>query len=741
MSTAEEILAAAMTNAAHGHSVTDTDPHFVIDPTTREIKGEAYREYVLQQYDHNSERVTFEISRYVDGHDMALCNQVEIHFVNMDAESGEHNVDVYHVTDLQATGDVVTCSWLVSSNATQLVGPLAFAVRYACLNGSEVVYDWHTATNTDYTVGKSMNNAEAAVARCSDIIQEFIDSTNAQIEGNIQHLADSVAQAQASQDAAAASEAAALAAQTAAENSATQVAAIVAGNEAYTKHETDYRSAPPIVESAEGETIQVTDSAERPLQGLRLFGKTTQQTTTGKNLLPVEETLIFEGYKIYPVNIPAGTYILSLEEMQREGTYQPYIHFVSNNIGSYLFTSTKEVKITLTQDEAEIRIYSNNFSADGSAGISATVKRLMLSLNGGDWEPYSGGMASPCPDWPQELTSLENVTATLHGKNLINIAEMINEQLVQNGDGTYTLTKNGTGSLRFSAKQSCDLPKGTYTITVGSAAGTEETIRVALTCENGKEIAAAVYVGTPKTIQADSEITKIAVYIPADRDDGAYTTFTGLQMETGAVQTAYGEYKAPQAITLQHTLPGIPVESGGNYTDADGQQWICDEIDLQRGVYVQRIHTATLTDFSKYTASVYTPTGGVTEGCIHLRLELVQGYALCDKFIYQQSGTDVRFAILANGGAYFTIAGEYTTDEWVAKMSEISPTIAVALASPIETALSAEELAAYAALLTNKPTTTVLNDAGAHMVLDYVADTKLYIDNKFAALAAELNNV
>ena len=27
----------------------------------------------------------------------------------------------------------------------------------------------------------------------------------------------------------------------------------------------------------------------------------------------------------------------------------------------------------------------------------------------------------------------------------------------------------------------------------------------------------------------------------------------------------------------------------GNYTDADGQQWVCDEIDLERGKYVQRV--------------------------------------------------------------------------------------------------------------------------------------------------------
>lgn len=37
-------------------------------------------------------------------------------------------------------------------------------------------------------------------------------------------------------------------------------------------------------------------------------------------------------------------------------------------------------------------------------------------------------------------------------------------------------------------------------------------------------------------------------------------------------------------------LPGIPVSSGGNYTDANGQQWMCDEIDFKREVYIKRIN-------------------------------------------------------------------------------------------------------------------------------------------------------
>ena len=49
-----------------------------------------------------------------------------------------------------------------------------------------------------------------------------------------------------------------------------------------------------------------------------------------------------------------------------------------------------------------------------------------------------------------------------------------------------------------------------------------------------------------------------------------------------------------QTITLQtpNGLPGIPVTSGGNYTDPQGQQWVCDEVDSERGVKVQRVDKA-----------------------------------------------------------------------------------------------------------------------------------------------------
>lgn len=74
--------------------------------------------------------------------------------------------------------------------------------------------------------------------------------------------------------------------------------------------------------------------------------------------------------------------------------------------------------------------------------------------------------------------------------------------------------------------------------------------------------------------------------------EGQTYNLTGVkvQLGLGTTATAYSPYRE-QLLTLPtpNGLPGIPVTSGGNYTDQNGQQWVCDEVDLERGVKVQRI--------------------------------------------------------------------------------------------------------------------------------------------------------
>lgn len=69
-------------------------------------------------------------------------------------------------------------------------------------------------------------------------------------------------------------------------------------------------------------------------------------------------------------------------------------------------------------------------------------------------------------------------------------------------------------------------------------------------------------------------------------------------------------------------------------------------------------------------------------------------------------------------------------------------TLVYELATPIETSLTEAELNAYKSLHTYKPNTVISNSEDAEMKVEYLADTKIYIDNKFAELNnAILNNI
>lgn len=154
------------------HGVKDTDNHFIIDPVTRTI-GNPTGKLVLIQYDHNSERFTFECPRYVDDHDMSLCNRVEIHYINTGTNNTK-NTGVYEVNDLQVSpdGNTVTCSWLISQNATQNVGKLNFVIRFACIAEDGIVeYAWNTSIYSDIIVAKSIYNGQEFIEDYVDVLE------------------------------------------------------------------------------------------------------------------------------------------------------------------------------------------------------------------------------------------------------------------------------------------------------------------------------------------------------------------------------------------------------------------------------------------------------------------------------------------------------------------------------------------------------------------------------------------
>lgn len=150
----------------HSHVLYDSDPHFKIDPISRKITNESSSKTTIIQHDHNSERFTFECPRYVEGHDLSLCNIVEIHYVNIESNTKIVRGGVYSVDDLQIKSDdenSVVCSWLVPNNATQFVGQLQFLVRFSCASEDtgKIEYVWNTAIYSGISVSTGIYNAES----------------------------------------------------------------------------------------------------------------------------------------------------------------------------------------------------------------------------------------------------------------------------------------------------------------------------------------------------------------------------------------------------------------------------------------------------------------------------------------------------------------------------------------------------------------------------------------------------
>lgn len=183
MSQAEELLNSMSEEIPiHSHPVPDTDTYFIIDPITRQIENTNRKKTVIMQYDHNSERFTFELPRFIDGHDMMECTSVTVNVDNIEAvESSEAepriNSDAPDMTDLQvhpSDPEKVISSWLISRSSTQLAGVLSFHIEYKCTDSDgNVVYEWSTDTYDGIEIRARKKNGEAAVVEHIDLLEQW----------------------------------------------------------------------------------------------------------------------------------------------------------------------------------------------------------------------------------------------------------------------------------------------------------------------------------------------------------------------------------------------------------------------------------------------------------------------------------------------------------------------------------------------------------------------------------------
>ena len=392
-----------------------------------------------------------------------------------------------------------------------------------------------------------------------------------------------------------------------------------------------------------GNPIHVEDSAEAPVQGLCVYGRTEQMTTTGAQLLSYDrhllvnmDGLVQQAPEYYSTIVDAteqkdfflsGDFELLNAVVVRIGTFSDY-----PEVGMVGTRKSMSSSGSIHAEEAENYIVICLLPA-ADADVDAVKASFMLNAGSTalPWEPYTGGKPSPSPDYPQELVSAQDVSVTLS----------------DGGDGSQTLTLTGD-------------------------------------------------------------------------------------------------------------LPGIPVDSGGNYTDPDGQQWVCNYRDWARGVDVKRVNLFPVTDSTNIISVAKYNTDTFSRGYWPFRIRewdgKIQQHAQAMSNIFQFENTwgqakEVMYTVetTIDFNIEFSrigVTSETEETQAVAKakqwLTTQSAVFLCQLIKPVETPIPAEELAAYKALQTYDGTTNVTATDGAGLSLRYVADTQKYIDNKIAAIGAAM---
>ena len=200
---------------------------------------------------------------------------------------------------------------------------------------------------------------------------------------------------------------------------------------------------------------------------------------------------------------------------------------------------------------------------------------------------------------------------------------------------------------------------------------------------------------------------------------------------TVSESAAYSPY-CEQLLTLPtpNGLPGIHVTSGGNYTDQNGQQWVCDEVDLERGVKVQRVNAVDLSTCITTTITKFAVTKRLSIQLLPYGRDY-KTEALCNKLPFLVSfDKDTPHFYVDKTNVQIFIPNDAKNPE------EGEYILFYTLSTPIETPLTSDEIAAYKALTAYAPDTVVQASDGAGIKLDYQRDVNLVVKNLEDAMAS-----
>ncbi len=449
---------------------------------------------------------------------------------------------------------------------------------------------------------------------------------------------------------------------------------------------------PAIVQSVSGNVITVSDSADRKLRKVMLYGKTTQNGTPTPDapvaLVSLAEngkvgvvtadktpTITITGQPAAPIGTQGDTFTF---KVQAEGEYLSYQWVYSTNGGAGWVNSTQSGNNTSTMTMTA-RPYHNGYPyyCEITDAYGNTVRTNTVVATVGDTTPAIQLILNPA-----------DVTAPVGG-----IAVFRTEAI---GTGlTYQWQWQEINGSNWSDSSQTGNKTPVFSMPVESH-------------RNGYKYRCVITDANGNTVTTDMATLTVGDVVKP-------VTFRTI-------------------VNAPNGLNGVPVTSGGNYTDKNGQQWVGDSI-----AYDADVGTAKLKQLTVRLAgetAFNTPYKNSTE--VMWRVSPVSavkpnvGYpaGVCSKYIIARSYDDVQ---KKNGYIGINVNGELLIrDDSLTDAAAVTAMLTSGdfelvypLAEPVETELSADQ---FAVLRNFYPTTVMYNSERAHMAVSYVADTKLYIN-------------
>lgn len=538
--------------------------------------------------------------------------------------------------------------------------------------------------------------------------------------------------------------------------------------------------------SASGNPAIMPDTLKNnPMNEMKVFGWSKQESTTGAQLFPTITPSIEEKNGITVEHMEHGKIHIS-------GTAEKTVDFIAPTFellaGTYTLSMGVNIDNTLmrcTLSTTEGLPYFdilNNEASKAETTEDNMILYLLLRVYGGKtiditiqpmlntgtsalpWEPYTGGQPSPSPDYPQEIVSAGSdgkIGIEVRGKNLVDIygysandipspkAERIlfniygttlsttekTDKLIVHQEIIDGATANSYTSGYFCIGINRKLETGkdyiiTFNINVIQNPFSVSTIFVLF---NGIEANMAEVIGDKVTVKVSCKEDGERQYVEV-RNCGMSLEISNFMITEKDENTIYEPYYEPQTISINTPtgLPAIPVDTDGNYTDANGQQWIADYVDLKRGKYVQNICDLPLKDINLkwYTwgvnANADNGTGFYVFTTEYARVGNTKVLATICRYNIGAWGGRENGCSASADNSYITVS-LHTSDlddasdntKAIASFKKIvkqtDAHVLYVRAEPIERDLTPEEIQAYKNLVTYAGTTIVENDAECYM--------------------------